>query len=490
MGGIGNSWTYAAWFRQRRKAMNLQINYSGADSTDPDNSGNVPGQKVIFHRRKRNSSTLNEIYMQTGLAAGSQGQTYHILTINVNDKDDAVSATGLTTFRAQFRVLNNDEGKSYMYPWGEQIARENDGWTFIVVCFEGGPAEGEAEDDNNYVPKIRVYLNNRRYDPHLSSDDPVGFHKRGMNNVEEVLRNSTLGTMGGSMSNPWTLRVKKCFQDDDDEFLYCFGKNVRDIATGGGHTRGSGYLTAGSDLYFHMAGMWNIAIDRDSPPGYYDGNNYARMVKPWYGPWMRVDSPVNGFPYPGEGKEPTPKWDWSYVYMFGDDKDEEILLAQPHIGEVGLNAINYLYSEGHGSRVNWKEGYPFGGNLVHWWKFGAIEEPFGLHSEVLRDTGHYIWGHDINLCTSLPLPLWDSDDGRPRIGPPDIFERGVYEWRTGTPAGIATNPPVYDSDRMAVGGGGPDQLSWTEFTTIADIQSPNGTNGTTANIQAYPGQRL
>jgi hypothetical protein len=311
-----------------------------------------------------------------------------------------------------------------------------------------------------------------------------------MNNQEEVTANGQNGLdMVGFIKS--RLRTDGITQDDSDAFVYSFGTLVNEVVANNGKTRGSGAIPSGSDLYFHMAGFWNICLDIDSPPGAGDGVNSSRMKKPQYGPWGRVDSLVNGFPYPGEGHEPNPKFDWSYTYKFGDLFGEQIPSAQPHIGEPGLYAINYLYNGGHGSDIDWKvnaDDYPFAENLIHHWQFGAIEDPFTLEGDVLRDTGHYIYGGDINLLTTMPLPLdEDGSTGHPVIQFVDIFPQTVYEWRTG---GVSADTPTYDSDLMANNGGGPDQLSWTEFVNIEDVQSPDGDNGTTENDRSYPGSRL
>lgn len=138
----------------------------------------------------------------------------------------------------------------------------------------------------------------------------------------------------------------------------------------------------------------------------------------------------------------------------------------------GHSAVNYLYNQGYGTEIDWRENsevyqlilsyfplviveaqdYPFAENLCHLWQFGAVETPFYLY-EALRDTGYYLYGGDLNFTSEI-FPTWDGTEADSPLKPP--YGNKSY----GNTAGI-----------------------W-------DVRSPEGTNGTTQSDICYPGQNM
>ncbi|KKL03745.1 hypothetical protein LCGC14_2623040, partial [marine sediment metagenome] len=122
-----------------------------------------------------------------------------------------------------------------------------------------------------------------------------------------------------------------------------------------------------------------------------------------------------------------------------------------------------------GTLVDWKEPGPvlLGGgrtyvqneNLCHLIQFGAVEQAMssGLPG---RDTGNHYFKGDMNFTGTTP------------------------EGRYPQPWEYISEASVDDLTTVNTG------EHWTDNTTIADVLSPEGTNGTTQHDQCYPGQNL
>jgi hypothetical protein len=128
-----------------------------------------------------------------------------------------------------------------------------------------------------------------------------------------------------------------------------------------------------------------------------------------------------------------------------------------------IGPINRLFNGGDGTAVNWKENttdFDAGGpldtqnynqeeNLVHLIQFGAVEQPMSTGFPG-RDTGNPVFGGDLNF--------------------------------TGKSENFVDPLTFPDSSTKASTGN-----HWTDDTSIADVLSPEGNNGTTQFDKSYPG---
>ncbi len=140
-----------------------------------------------------------------------------------------------------------------------------------------------------------------------------------------------------------------------------------------------------------------------------------------------------------------------------------------------IGPIKTIFNEGHGTEIDWRKNIivknPFGAidpeqsywqseNLIHLIQYGAVEQPMSTGYPG-RDTGNHLFQGDMNMTgTSVRYRDDQTDNWLPG---------------NGTPEGLGfTNTNAH----------------YTDNTTIADVLSPEGTNGTTQFDQAYPGQNL
>ena len=141
---------------------------------------------------------------------------------------------------------------------------------------------------------------------------------------------------------------------------------------------------------------------------------------------------------------------------------------------ASIGAIKTLFNEGHGTEIDWRinqiteldgivdlsSSYFQAENLVHLIQYGAVEQPMSTGYPG-RDTGNPLFGGDLNLTGTSVRYEDDPDQG----------------W---LPGNASPNDLGFTNTNA----------HYTDNTTIADILSPEGTNGTTQFDQAYPGQNL
>jgi hypothetical protein len=312
-----------------------------------------------------------------------------------------------TQFDVRSLVLDDDDGTSDLMPWStiNPQATQNDGWYFTVICFEGN-----FDNSNDAKPMLRVWHNMG-----IATDDEdqfntvhANFHKVGMRNVQIVAEDTssaspTMGRTAMYMSTASILSTRRFAQDDKETMIYGWGCVVSQTHNQG-IFEGGGDNTTAFAAQWHQAGMWNVAIDN---------------------------------------------WD-GYASSQGE----------------GQAAINYLYNQGWGTEIDWKQdseeetqpdgsvfqSYPMSTNLCHLWQFGAVETPFYVW-QAMRDTGYHLYKGDLNFTSEI----FPSTEGTESLSP------------------LA---PAYGN------------RSFGNTAGIWDIRSPEGTNGTTQSDVCYPGQNL
>jgi hypothetical protein len=478
-GLIGNQWSFACWVRINHRNFSEQLSDTPLDEEDRNAIANTNHVWRLYHRKPMRGDDKSYGKIEIGMHSAfnpPNPQKKHHVTVRVTDSTTTsmASSTYITGLWGDATT-----GQSVVQPWRNDLNSRNNGWIFIVVCFEGGPAYDEEEDEP--TPKLRVYMNIMPHD-NLIPGQPAGFHNRGMACLRQL---AGPPNYGGLALTDFSYN-KAIYCNSDNKNLHCIGSDTSLISRYS-QPYGSGLTGAGQNTYHNRAAIWNVCIDSDSPPGR-GGNSHYRMDVPPAGPYGRVDSLVNGFPYPGEGQPPEPKYDWSWTYKFGDENGEEIY--PEHWENTTLSYINSLYNGGHGNEVNWRAG-TFAENMVHYWMFGQVEEEFAIGSEVVRDIGNYRYGEDLNFCSQEPAIL-NSGGGVPRIYE-NMYPRATWVWRRHNALYQSNYPDdTYDPvTRFAIGpGGGPDGNSWSENTSINDIVSPDGANGTTQSDWTYPGKHL
>jgi hypothetical protein len=479
-GMIGNNWSYACWVRINHRNFSEQLAETPLDTEDRNAIANTNQIAYLYERRPMRGDDRQYGRIQITIDSRFNPPNpvmRHWVTVNVTDATDTQQ---IASFSHYAGVWNDGSlGQSTHQPWRADLDNRNNGWIFIVVCFEGGEVQADTA-----IPKLRVYMNIVPHDPQIE-DQPAGFHINGMGCLRQM---NDEGYPGGTAEQTDNSTGKRVFCNSDNKNLHTVGTLGTGLCR---YTRpyGSGYIQAGSNNYFNRAGLWNVCIDSDSPPGLGESNR-NRMDIPPIGPYGRTDSLVNGYPYPGIGQPPDPQYGWSWVYKYGDKIGEEMPDRQPHRENGTLAYINSLYNGGNGN-VNWRNG-TFGGNLVHYWLFGQIEEEFAIGSEVVRDIGNYRWGEDLNFCSEEPAIGEVAGEDKPRISE-IAYPRETWVWRRHNAVYQSNYPDeTYDQATMlAIGpGGGPSGESWSENTTINDIVSPDGANGTTQSDWTYPGKHL
>ena len=128
-------------------------------------------------------------------------------------------------------------------------------------------------------------------------------------------------------------------------------------------------------------------------------------------------------------------------------------------GIVQNSAIDRLFNSGFGTLVNWKRPngtYIQNENLVHLIQFGAVEQAMSTGFPG-RDTGYHLYKGDLNFTGVTPVGRFPETFKYVSPGPADVTNTGDH---------------------------------YTDNTSIADILSPKGTNGTTEFDKCHPGQNL
>ena len=144
-------------------------------------------------------------------------------------------------------------------------------------------------------------------------------------------------------------------------------------------------------------------------------------------------------------------------------------------GVIPNSPIDYLFNKGHGTLIDWKKPggvipgsgpsglattlYSQNVNLCHLIQFGAVEQAMSSGFPG-RDTGYHVYQGDLNFTGTTP-------EGR--------YQKSFN---------YAGDPPGEPATADSTG------EHWTDNTSIADILSPEGTNGTTKFNKCYPGQNL
>jgi hypothetical protein len=277
------------------------------------------------------------------------------------------------TFSVRALIMDDAKGTSALMPWSTNFPnpRQNDGWYFTVVCYEG-----TFDDSPQSKPAMRMWHNMgiaTDEEDDFNDPDPI-FHVQGMRNVQIIAESFFQGNPTGRspmyMSQAFSLSEKIVIQDDSQDRLEGFGVAVHQLHHSGKYL-GSSQNAEAYAASWHQAGMWSVALDN------------------WNG----------------------------YTYSQGE----------------GQAAINYLYNQGYGTEIDWKvnsasEGQPSGSsfqayltseNLNSLWQFGAVESEFYLH-EALRDTGYHLYGGGLNMSTEIfpHDPGFESDSPlRPDYGP-------------------------------------------------------------------------
>jgi len=121
--------------------------------------------------------------------------------------------------------------------------------------------------------------------------------------------------------------------------------------------------------------------------------------------------------------------------------------------------IDHLFNRGFGTLIDWKKAggpYTQNENLVHLIQFGAVEEAMSSNRPG-RDTGYHAYQGDLNMTGVTPEGRYLAE----------------FDFEGTTPATATNNGNHY-----------------TDNTTIADILSPDGANGTTKFGKCFPGQNL
>ena len=452
---VGNQWTFACWFRPA--TMNPKLQFSGLTPGGDDVTN--PATNVLFKRRVYHPGTTTRLWnnieinyktlirnISTGVpfppgwGSLDENRYYHELSVTISSDQESGLITAPTTpnqIRTAVAALIYDGvsetydpslgtglGLSSLFPWQPTYDNRNNGWMFLVVCFEGS-----LETDANSVPKVRMYLNNGRRDwdnsttPFLGRREPLDIglsngHTLGMKRLDKLveLQGERYLMVFPLTAEQAATSTTQMAQNDRHSTVLSWGhtQTITHNTTGiyygdlgGAYSEGDPPVydqpQIAGDAHIHQAGFWNVALDN------WNGNSYV-----------------------GAGN--------------------------------GIEAIYYLYNTGRGAEIDWRQNsgpatelttsnaaylqgspYIMADNLVHFWQFGQIEQAFSTGYPG-RDTGFHLYHGDFNHTGEI------------------------------RPLG-ATNA-----------GASPNSYSYT--TSIADVVSPDGENGTTQSDYAYPGQQL
>ena len=437
---IGNQWTLAMWVRFEERG-NVPL------AVDP-----YTGTITLFERQRMHSGTANPFNNRIRITytTGTSGvNNLGILNVSVWGADDTAGSSPIE-FEERSILTSTTTGHSQMLPWSNTQAIQNRGWYFIVVCFEGGPATSAGN-----VPKVRLHINNNRgidiIDPWAGSGEPEtdDFHIRGMCNqfarIDEGSLVNTTSISGASLTTLWN----EIEQTDEYRMLYSFGGTTTgdlvQSAAGthlGNYSGDSSLRDGAGGIRIHQAGMWNVALDNWS--GYEYNPGYATQV-PFF------DSPPLTWLYNrGYGTE----IDWRE--NSGEQTDPDVQLS--YVDDSVVPPVTVVRTGNSTNRAPTEVYKPYiqAENLVHFWQFGAVEQAMSS-GHTLRDTGFHLYKGDLNFTGVI-------DPHNPAVEAAD------------------TSHDPSDTDT---------HNGWTEETTIADIVSPHGENGTTLSTTiAYPGQTL
>ena len=227
-------------------------------------------------------------------------------------------------------------------------------------------------------------------------------------------------------------------QDDTNTHGYSLGDSVTDGGSLPTNRNVANGIYAGNlripetqgDSFLHQIGIWNVALDRGTAAG--SNSSLGTLVD---------------------------------VGLTNAGAEDEFIASSP---------IDYLFNAGFGTLVDWRQPSPLvtdlsqptglsrayvqNENLVHLIQFGAVEQPMESGYPG-RDTGNHYFTGDLNFTGTTHV------GGFPQ--PWNYFGNDLNALPT-------TNNGEH----------------WTDNTTIADVLSPEGTNGTTQHDECYPGQNL
>jgi hypothetical protein len=254
-------------------------------------------------------------------------------------------------FQVNSLVMDDDNGTSALMPWStiNSSSRQNDGWYFTVICFEGNRAT-----DINSKPALRVWHNmgiaTDPEDEH-NSPDPQ-FHVIGMRNIQIVAENPIdYPRTPIAMSGASALSTRVLLQDDSADRIQGFGTLVQVTHAEGIYIGGSNNIAAYA-VQWHQAGMWSIALDN------WDGYRYVQA----------------------EGQAAM-----NYLYNQGFGT------------EIDWGGVSVIDPQPDGSEF---QAYVTAENLNSLWQFGAVETAFYL-GEALRDTGYHLYGGELNMTSQI-----------------------------------------------------------------------------------------
>ena len=397
---IGNQHTIALWFRP--DDLNAANMAATRNASNPDGGALELLSRIAIRRPSGTNYQSNSWEIKAvGVQLGGAGGQAHQIQIRYNPED----GTDGTQRNVEYGALSPTTGSNKdisadLFSWGGAGTAgptENDGWYFLVVCFEGG--DFTLADPS----KIRVYMNSAAH-PITGAPVMIKLVPNATDTFESPIEQDDTDTMGYNLSASAT--------DGGGNLVH----NVSDgLFMGGKRTPNTN-----SQFQAHQLGIWNIALDR-----------------------------------------------------LATGTIEDVGLVD---GIVKTSAIDYLFNKGFGTTVDWKQPSPLktnlsiiGGsnpgksrdyshneNLVHLIQFGAVEQAMSTGFPG-RDTGYHYFKGDLNFTGITPVGRF----------------RASFDYADPGPA-TETN----------------DGNHYTDNTTIADILSPEGTNGTTQFDEAYPGQNL
>ena len=307
-------------------------------------------------------------------------------------------------FSVRALIEDDENGTSGLMPWSTNNSQASQNDGWYFTVV---CFEGNRDQSATSKPMIRVWQNigiATDEEDELNSP-PVNFHVLGMRNVQVIAENyQTNGRDPMYMSGSTALSTRRVLQDDKEDSIMGFGVSIVQTHFQGIY-KGSGNNVATSAIQWHQAGIWSVALDQ---------------------------------------------WD-GYEYVQAE----------------GQASMNYLYNQGFGTEINWKEdaaddpqpdgtvfqAYPVSTNLAHLWQFGAIETSFYLH-EALRDTGYHVYRGDLNFTSTINPHITGFENFSP----------------------LAPVPLTEDS--------------WSNTGGLWDIRTPTGAGQTEQSDVCYPGQNL
>ncbi len=375
---IDNTWTIALWVRLETEHVTPMT-----DATTEEH-GKLAAVNTIFARNSYSNSTIwNENAIKITLFANANpGQPLlQYVDATVWDKTGTAITISARFWNSTFGDHNPPDKDDASYLWGTSFPEnsQNNGWQFIVICFEGGPqgADGQPGEGTDLTPKLRIYTNNRLVDPSAEEDRFIPPNM--MCCLNQRVADNALGT--GQSAIPSLL--KEINQDLTNDYVYSIGSSggAQPFYNVGIYTGDDHKINNGTFL-IHQMGMWNVALDNWDGMGFNPGVAEQRDSSPWY-----------AVPY-----------DASYNFTHTDGRQNTFLGSS-------LTAIHYLFNQGYGTDIDWKKNsnvridgakeYIFAENLIHLWQFGAIADEFSTTARTLRDTGNHLLGGGINFLRTI-----------------------------------------------------------------------------------------